>query len=61
MDTTLPAATALYQFVDTAKLRWRIERDYGEPKQELASATLKGEAGAGSTITQRYASRLTAS
>src|SRR5689334_8498320 len=31
----LPAATPLKQLVRTAKLRWRIERDFQELKQEL--------------------------
>jgi SRSO17 transposase len=44
--STLPANVAFRQLVDTAKLRWRIERDYHE-----------GEAGAASIITQRCASR----
>jgi hypothetical protein len=33
--STLPADTALATLVATAKLRWRIERDYQELKQEL--------------------------
>jgi SRSO17 transposase len=33
--STLPADTALATLVETAKLRWRIERDYQELKQEL--------------------------
>jgi SRSO17 transposase len=33
--STLPAATALVDLVGTAKMRWRIERDYQELKQEL--------------------------
>jgi SRSO17 transposase len=31
---TLAADTALATLVETAKLRWRIERDYQELKQE---------------------------
>jgi hypothetical protein len=57
--STLPATIAFHQLVDTAKLRWRIERDYQELKQEVGLGTSKGEDGAASTITQRYASRLT--
>ena len=33
--STLPATTALVDLVHRAKLRWRIERDYQELKQEL--------------------------
>lgn len=33
--STLPVDTPITQLVDTAKLRWRIERDYQELKQEL--------------------------
>ena len=33
--STLAADTALARLVETAKLRWRIERDYQELKQEL--------------------------
>jgi SRSO17 transposase len=33
--STLAAGTALARLVKTAKLRWRIERDYQELKQEL--------------------------
>ena len=33
--STLPAKTSLKELVRTAKLRWRIERDYEELKDEL--------------------------
>src|SRR3954463_10303150 len=33
--STLPATTALVDLVHRAKLRWRIERDYQDLKQEL--------------------------
>ena len=33
--STLPADTPLGDLVDRAKLRWRIERDYQELKQEV--------------------------
>ena len=33
--STLPADTSIETLVDTAKLRWRIERDYQDLKQEL--------------------------
>jgi SRSO17 transposase len=33
--STLPADTAIATLVDTAKLRWRIERDFQDLKQEI--------------------------
>jgi SRSO17 transposase len=33
--STLPAATKIATLVDTAKLRWRIERDFQDLKQEI--------------------------
>jgi SRSO17 transposase len=33
--STLPPDASLSTLVETAKLRWRIERDYQELKQEL--------------------------
>jgi SRSO17 transposase len=38
----LPAATALKQLVRLAKLRWRIERDFRELKQELGLNHFEG-------------------
>jgi len=38
----LPAETALVQLVGLAKLRWRIERDYQELKQELGLGHFEG-------------------
>jgi SRSO17 transposase len=40
--STLPEHTALHQLVDTAKLRWRIERDYHELKQEVGLGHFEG-------------------
>jgi SRSO17 transposase len=40
--TTLPAATSLKELVRLAKLRWRIERDYQELKQELGLGHFEG-------------------
>ena len=40
--STLPADTALAMLVETAKLRWRIERDYQELKQELGLDHFEG-------------------
>ena len=40
--STLPAATALTELVRVAKLRWRIERDYQELKQELGLGHFEG-------------------
>ena len=33
--STLPAGTPIATLVDTAKLRWRIERDFQDLKQEI--------------------------
>jgi SRSO17 transposase len=33
--STMPAETTIAQLVDTAKLRWRIERDFQDLKQEI--------------------------
>jgi len=40
--STLPADTPITQLVDTAKLRWRIERDYQELEQELGLGHYEG-------------------
>jgi SRSO17 transposase len=40
--STLPAATPLKALVDLAKLRWRIERDYQDLKQELGLGHYEG-------------------
>jgi len=40
--STLPAATSLKELVALAKLRWRIERDYQDLKQELGLGHYEG-------------------
>ena len=40
--STLPANTAVTELVDLAKLRWRIERDYQELKQEIGLGHFEG-------------------
>jgi len=40
--SNLPEAISLRQLVATAKLRWRIERDYEELKQELGLGHYEG-------------------
>ena len=40
--STLPAQTPLAQLVETTKLRWRIERDYLDLKQELGLGHYEG-------------------
>jgi SRSO17 transposase len=40
--STLPATTQLSELVETAKMRWRIERDYQELKQEFGLSHYEG-------------------
>jgi len=40
--STLPASVSFRQLVDFAKLRWRIERDYQELKQEVGLGHFEG-------------------
>ena len=40
--STLPGDTPITRLVDAAKLRWRIERDYQELKQELGLGHFEG-------------------
>jgi len=40
--STLPQNTSFRDLVDTAKLRWRIERDYQELKQEVGLGHFEG-------------------
>ena len=40
--STLPGSTAFRDLVDAAKLRWRIERDYQELKQEVGLGHFEG-------------------
>ncbi|MGC2517952.1 MAG: IS701 family transposase [Burkholderiales bacterium] len=40
--STLPEGIALHRLVDIAKLRWRIERDYQELKQEVGLGHFEG-------------------
>lgn len=54
--STLPETMPLEALVETAKLRWRIERDYLELTQELGLGHYEAGAGADSTITRRCAS-----
>jgi len=57
--STLPDDIAFGRLVDLAKLRWRIERDYQDLKQELGLGHYEGEDGEGSTITPVCALRPT--
>jgi SRSO17 transposase len=40
--STLPADTSFYKLVDITKMRWRIERDYQELKQEVGLGHYEG-------------------
>jgi hypothetical protein len=57
--STLPQDLAFRRLVDLAKLRWRIERDYQELKQEVGLGHFEGRDGAASITTPRCASRPT--
>ena len=47
------------ELVDIAKMRWRIERDYQDLKQEIGLGHYEGRGWRVSTITARCASRPT--
>jgi SRSO17 transposase len=55
---TLPADISFERMVDLTKLRWRIERDYLELKQEVGLVTMKAAAGAAFTVMPLSASQL---
>ena len=57
--STVPEKIAFPGLVDLAKLRWRIERDYQELKQEVASGISRGADGAAFITMPRCASPLT--
>jgi hypothetical protein len=50
----LPESIEFAALVDVAKLRWRIERDYQELKQEVGSDIPKAADGAASTTTYGF-------
>lgn len=54
--STLPADTPIDRLVYLAKLRWLIERDYLELKQEIGLGTTRGAAGAAFIIMRPCAS-----
>jgi SRSO17 transposase len=49
--STLPEDAPIAELVDLAKLRWRIERDYQELKQELGVGHYEGRGWRGFQIT----------
>ena len=51
---TLPADSSLERMVDQAKMRWRIERDYLELKQEVGLGHYEGRGWRGFNITQVF-------
>jgi hypothetical protein len=55
--STLSGTTVLRGLIATTRLRWRIERDYRELKQELALAITRAEIGEDSITTPVSASR----
>jgi len=55
--STLPVETKIPDPARLAKLRWLIERDYEELKQELGWGISRDEVGAGFIIMPPYASR----
>jgi len=57
--STLPENISFERLVDLTKLRWRIERDYQELKQEVGLGHYEGRGWRGFTITPRCASQLT--
>jgi hypothetical protein len=59
--STSPESIEFAALVDVANLRWRIERDYQELKQESGSDISKAADCAASTTTRRCTSRLMAS
>ena len=56
--STLPEDIDFTSLVDITKLRWRIERDYLDLKQEIGLATMRAGDGAASTTMPRCASLL---
>jgi SRSO17 transposase len=51
--STLPEEIPLNDLVARAHMRWRIERDYQDLKQELGLGHYEGRGGAAFTITRR--------
>lgn len=50
--STAPADATVEQLAFVTKMRWRIERDYQELKQECGLRITRGEVGRASIITQ---------
>ena len=56
--STLPESIGFVRLVDLTKLRWRIERDYQELKQDVGLDTLRGAAGAAIPSSASWHSRV---
>lgn len=58
---TLPETVSFDRLVELVKLRWGIERDYQELKQEVGLGHYEGAAGVASITSQLWASQPKAS
>ncbi len=56
--STLPAGISFKELVDIVKMRWRIERDYRELKQEVGLGHYEGRNWRGFLIMRACALRL---
>jgi hypothetical protein len=59
--STLPSNIAFRDLVDAAKLRWRIERDYQELKQEVGLGHYEGRGWRGLRVSERMCKQVSVS